>query len=91
MSDEALPKFDFVMFVVSLGKSALVHLGEEPHPETNRVEPDLDLAKQNIDILELLEEKTRGNLTGDEERVIAQMLFDLRMRYVDRSRVAPAK
>ena len=88
---EELPTIDFATFVLSLSHSALMHLGEAPHPETNSVESNLALAKQNIDLLGLLEEKTKGNLTGDEERLLAQVLFDLRMRYVERSKGAPAK
>lgn len=87
MSDhETLPSIDFATFVLSLSHSALMHLGEVPDPETNVTRVDLGLAKQNVDILGLLEEKTKGNLTGDEERLLAQVLFDLRMRYVERSK-----
>jgi hypothetical protein len=86
MSDDSLPPIDFATFVLSLAHSARMHLGEEPHPETNKVETDLPVAKQNIDILGLLEDKTKGNLTGDEERLLAQVLFDLRMRYVERTK-----
>jgi hypothetical protein len=83
---ETLPSIDFATFILSLSHSALMHLGEVPDPETNVVRVDLGLAKQNVDILGLLEEKTKGNLTGDEERLLAQVLFDLRMRYVERSK-----
>ena len=87
MSDhEALPQLDFATFILSLSHSALMHLGEVPDPDTNQTTLDLGLAKQNVDILGLLEEKTKGNLTGDEERLLAQVLFDLRMRYVERSK-----
>lgn len=85
---EPLPTIDFATFILSLSHSALMHLGEAPHPETNKVETNLPLAKQNIDLLGLLEEKTKGNLTGDEERLLAQVLFDLRMRYVERTKGA---
>lgn len=88
MSEDALPTIDFATFVLSLSHSALMHLGEAPHPDTNKVESNLPLAKQNIDILGLMEEKTKGNLSGDEERLLAQVLFDLRMRYVERSKGA---
>jgi hypothetical protein len=81
---DSLPSIDFATFVLSLSHSALMHLGEAPQPETDKVESNLPLAKQDIDILGLLEEKTKGNLTGDEERLLAQVLFDLRMRYVER-------
>ena len=87
--NDPLPTLDFATFILSLSHSALMHLGEAPHPDTNKVEANLPLAKQNIDLLGLLEEKTKGNLTGDEERLLAQVLFDLRMRYVERSKAAP--
>jgi hypothetical protein len=91
MSDhETLPQIDFATFVLSLSHSALMHLGEAPDPDTNETHVDLGLAKQNIDILGLLEEKTKGNLTGDEERLVAQVLFDLRMRFVEKSKTAAA-
>jgi len=83
---ETLPGIDFATFILSLSHSALMHLGEVPDPETNAVHVELALAKQNVDILGMLEEKTKGNLTGDEERLLAQVLFDLRMRYVEKSK-----
>ncbi len=82
-SENELPHIDFATFVLSLSHSALMHLGEAPHPEDGRVEKNLPLAKQNIDLLGLLDEKTKGNLTGDEERLLSQVLFDVRMRYVE--------
>jgi hypothetical protein len=85
---DALPTIDFATFILSLSHSALMHLGEAPHPETNAIEANLPLAKQDIDLLGVLEEKTKGNLTGDEERLLAQVLFDLRMRYVERTKKA---
>ncbi len=85
---ETLPQIDFSTFVLSLSHSALMHLGEAPFPDTNETQVDLSLAKQDVDILGLLEEKTKGNLTGDEERLLTQVLFDLRMRYVERSKQA---
>jgi hypothetical protein len=84
--DEALPTVDFTTFVLSLSHSALLHLGEAPHPETGNVEKSLPLARQTIDLLAMLEDKTKGNLSGDEERLVAQILFDLRMRYVELSK-----
>lgn len=86
-ADEALPHFDFTTFVLSLSHSALMHLGEAPNPETGTIESNLPLARQTIDLVAMLEEKTKGNLTGDEERLLGQILFDLRMRYVERSKM----
>ena len=83
---DKLPQLDFATFVLSLSHSALMHLGEVPNPDTDKVTRDLPLAKQNIDLLSLLEEKTKGNLTGDEERLLHQVLFDLRIRYVELSK-----
>lgn len=89
--DEALPGIDFATFVMSLSHSAVLHLGEAPHPETNKFETNLPLARQTIDLLGVLEEKTKGNLTGDEERLLTQVLFDLRMRFVEVQKKAEAK
>ncbi len=80
---DAYPPIDFTTFVLSLSASALVHMGLTPAPDGQRHEPDLPLARQNIDILVLLQEKTKGNLTGAEERLLHQILFDLRMRFID--------
>ena len=89
--DEALPGIDFATFIMSLSHSAILHLGEAPHPETNEVEQNLPLARQTIDLLGVLEEKTKGNLSGDEERLLTQILFDLRMRFVEVQKKAEAK
>lgn len=87
MADE--PKkgtIDFYTFVLSLGSSAFVHLGDAPHPETGKpVEPDLLVAKQTIDILAMLRDKTKGNLTEEEERFLETLLTDLRIRFVQKS------
>ncbi len=87
MADE--PKkgtIDFYTFVLSLGSSAFVHLGDAPHPETGKpVEPDLLVAKQTIDILAMLREKTKGNLTEEEEKFLETLLTDLRIRFVQKS------
>ncbi len=84
--DEELPHFDFSTFVLSLSHSALMHLGEAPNPETGAVERNVPLARQTIDVLGMLEEKTKGNLSGAEERLITQILYELRMRYVEQSK-----
>lgn len=81
--EKDLPLIDLPTFILSLSHSALMHLGEAPSPEDGRIERNLPLAKQNLDLLLLLEEKTRGNLTGDEERLLSQVIFDVRMRYLE--------
>jgi hypothetical protein len=79
---------DFTTFVLSLGSSALVHLGEMEHPEAREEKENLHLARQTIDILALLSEKTHGNLTPEESRFLADLLSELRLRFVERSRAA---
>lgn len=74
---EDIQPMSFDIFVLSLNASALLHLGDGGDTSAR----DLPLARQTIDILGMLEEKTRGNLTGEEERLLHQILFDLRMRY----------
>ncbi|NOS35282.1 MAG: DUF1844 domain-containing protein [Deltaproteobacteria bacterium] len=71
--------------MISMGASALMHLGETPDPATNRVEQNLLLARHTIDILEMLQEKTRGNLSEEESTVFESLLADLKMRYVKAS------
>jgi hypothetical protein len=79
----ALPQVDFHTFVLSLGSSALLHLGELEVPGAEGPQKDLALAKHTIDVLVMLEEKTRGNLTPAEEKLISSLLYDLRLRYVE--------
>jgi hypothetical protein len=78
-----LPAVDFHTFVLSLGSSALLHLGELEHPDVGAPQVDLPLAKHTIDILVMLEEKTKGNLTPAEEKLIGSLLYDLRLRFVE--------
>jgi len=77
-----LPEVSFSTFVLSLNASALVHLGILEDPATGQKQKNLVMGKQTIDILALLEEKTRGNLTGEEEGLLQNLLYDLRMVYV---------
>ncbi len=81
-----LPPVDFHTFVLSLGSSALLHLGELEHPDAGAPKQDLPLAKHTIDILAMLQDKTKGNLSPPEEKLIESLLFDLRLRYVELSK-----
>ncbi len=85
MADEAATGIDFYTFVLSLGSSGFVHLGDAPHPESQKVEANLVLAKQTIEILAMLQQKTKGNLTPEEDRFLQNLLSDLRLRYVART------
>lgn len=80
-----LPTLDFSTFVLGIIGAAYVHLGDAPGPD-GRADRDLVLARQDIDLLGLLQEKTKGNLTGEEERLVDQALYDLRMRFIEVSK-----
>jgi hypothetical protein len=77
---------DFSTFLLSLASSAMIHLGDLPHPEGGAPQRNLPQAKQTIDLMALLEEKTKGNLTSDEAHFLGSALRDLRLRYVEASR-----
>jgi hypothetical protein len=77
-----LPEISFSNFIFSLSTSALIQLGEIPDPTTSKADKNFPMAKQTIDILGMLQEKTKGNLAPDEEALIENILYDLRMRFV---------
>ena len=77
------PKLDFATFILSLSHSALMHLGEAPHPDEDAPKKDLALARQTIDMLGMLEDKTRGNLTEAETRTLDSVLFEVRMAFLE--------
>ena len=82
--DGELPQVTFVGFVLSLAHTAAVHFGDVPDPVSGQTaETNLDAAQQMIDILSLLEEKTRGNLTAEERQLLEQILYELRLRFVE--------
>ncbi|HEX9264214.1 MAG TPA: DUF1844 domain-containing protein [Candidatus Binatia bacterium] len=81
--EEALPEINFSTFVISLSTQALMHLGEIANPISEKVEIDVPVAKQMIDILAMLKDKSRGNLNASEDRLMEDILFDLRMKYVE--------
>jgi hypothetical protein len=84
VSDQDRPQISFLTFIFSLATNAAVHFGDLADPTTNEVrQPDLEAAAQLIDVIAMLEEKTRGNLTAEERQVLDQVLFELRMRFVE--------
>jgi hypothetical protein len=92
MADEkkgAARPIDFYTFCLSLGSSAFVHLGDVPHPESGEAALNLVLAQQTIDILAMLQEKTKGNLTEEEARFLDNLIVDLKLRYVARTSGKP--
>ncbi len=78
----ALPGIDFSTLVLSLATSAMVHMGLVPETEGSPVEKNLALAHQSIDTLDMLQSKTRGNLSDDETKLLQSVLYELRMSYV---------
>jgi len=85
---QGAPQVDFATFVLSLGTSALYHLGFVGDPETGKPaeEKNLPLARQTIDALEMLERKTHGNLEDEEGRLLESLLYELHMRFVEASK-----
>ena len=84
--DIPLPEINFTNFLLSLSTSTLIQMGEVQDPMTQQNEKNLPLAKQTIDLLGMLREKTKGNLSPDEEKLFENLLYDLRMRYVSTTR-----
>lgn len=80
-----LPEVNFSSFLLSLSSSSLLHLGEIADLQSGEKKKDLALAKQSIDIISLLKDKTKGNLTPEEENLLDHLLYDLRMRFVKAS------
>ena len=79
-----LSQLDFSTFILSLSTSAFYHLGMVPDPETGKpAPPNLALARQTIDTLEVLQLKTRGNLDAQESHLLESLLYELRLRFVD--------
>lgn len=75
-------EMDFSGFILSLNASALIHLGEIPDPHSKKREVNIPAAKHTITILEILAEKTEGNLTEEEKQLLDDMIYNIRMKYV---------
>ena len=80
-----LPKIDFSTFILSLFTAAEFHLGEIPNPDTGEFNKNMDMAKETIDIIMMLREKTSNNLTTDEEKLLENLLSNLQMTFVKNS------
>ncbi len=81
-----LPKIDLTTFFLSISSAAFMGLGVASLNPGEEPEVDLNLARQNIDLMELMYEKTRGNRTSEEDRLIEQLLFETRLKFVERQR-----
>lgn len=73
---------NFSTLVLSVASSAAMCLGMAPNPNTGKTEVDKDMAKFNIDLLEILKKKTQNNLSGEEDRLLNQLISDLKLKYV---------
>lgn len=78
-----LPEMNFASFIISINTSALIHLGLLPDLATGQSQKQVELARQTIDLLGILKEKTKGNLSPDEADLLDNVLFDLRIKFVD--------
>jgi len=81
-----LPPVNFTTFLLSLHTSGMINLGMIPDPSTSSSSVNLEAARQNIDLLDMLKEKTRGNLSSEEKNLLENILYELRMAYVKTSR-----
>ncbi len=92
MSDEQTPQdpggltMDFSTFILSLNASSLIHMGEIHDPQLKEISVNLPAAKHTIEILEILEAKTVGNLDENEEKLLKDILYNLRLKYVQHSK-----
>lgn len=77
-----MPAVSFISFILSLNTTALFHLGEISHPETGQKMFDLELARNAIDTLAMLEEKTKGNVDSQEQELISRVVYELKMRFI---------
>ena len=82
-ADQALPQASFASLVQMLATQAAIFMSDQRDPQTGRSMQHLDLAKHNIDLLAVLEQKTKGNLADDEKKLLDHMLYELRMVYVN--------
>ncbi len=80
-----LPEVTFSTFILSLASSTLMHLGEVPNPDTQKKEKNLLLAKHSIDLLTMLEEKFRTGLTTEESKLLQDLLYEVRIKFVQQS------
>lgn len=81
-----MSSIDFPTFILSVASAAMMGLGLAPRPDSGKAELDLELARQNIDLLEMIQTKTRNNLTPDEEKLMERVLFEVRTKFLEVSK-----
>jgi hypothetical protein len=85
-NQESISSIGFANLIVSLGTSAMIHMGIVENPVTKQKEKDLSGARQEIDLIEMLRDKTKGNLTDAEKKVLEQVLHELHTRFIEVSK-----
>jgi len=88
--EQPAPPINFLSFIYSMGTSALMYLGEPVGQGAGEQAPSLSHAKEIIDVLTMLEAKTKGNLTGEEEALLEEMLYILRIKFVEKAKAPKA-
>jgi hypothetical protein len=81
-----MSSIDFPTFVLSVASAAMMGLGLAPHPESGKQQLDLNVAKQNIDLLEMIQKKTSGNLSADEAKLLERVLYEVRTKFLEMSK-----
>ncbi len=81
-----MSNIDFATFVLSVASAAMMGLGLAPRPDSGKQEVDLNLARQNIDLLEMIQKKTKNNLTAEEEKMLDRVLFEIRTKFLEVSK-----
>ena len=84
--EESPSEIDFSTLIYSFATGALISMGLAPDPQTQKVQKNIPMAKQNIEILAMLQSKTKGNLTPDEAKFLENILTEVRLRFVEASR-----
>ena len=85
--EAASSQVDFPTFIMSLSSSAFYHLGDMPDPTTGKKELNLPAVQQTIDMLNMLKAKTKGNLKEDESKLLEQLIYELQVKYVAKSKI----
>ena len=81
-----MSSIDFPTFILSVGSAAMMGLGLAPRPENNKIQVDLEMARQNIDLLQMIKQKTVNNLTPEESQLMDRVLYEVQMKFLEASK-----
>ena len=85
-NESSAPDFQFIQLILSLHGAVMQQMGKVQSPVTGKIERDLAMCKSTIDMIEMIERKTKGNLSEDEARLVERVLFECRMNFVDEAK-----